>query len=449
MVENAVIRRRAETLLAEALEIVKRYRKSACEQGLAFNVFDVLGRSADEVNGHSAIIAELLDPKGSHGQGARFLNLFLERLRAKDAGGLQDLPNDLEKRNWTVRREKRFSGDQTGRIDIALESRGVKKPILIIIENKIYAEDQERQLQRYWDYGQANKYDTYILYLTISGHEPSEHTVGEMSEEGKHRITLISYGVFVCEWMEDCIQAAAKLPHIRETLVQYQWLVRRLAGRGISKEMTMELADKISDAESFQAAKALEEAVDEVKIREQLKFWECLRDELCKVKFWERLRTEVRERIDCDSPFIEHHMFSEDLVKGFYEKKRERPRQFGLGFPVMRLGDGVDLAFVVEVHNTLYFGFRMFRDGEALSLSEGDRFIREAKEMIQSLGEFFEDRSEPWLLAWRGPHPEKPLNYFEFDDNCAELMSDEKRTRYVKDLVGQISNLLGKIASRH
>jgi len=47
--------------------------------GEQFNMFRVLGVGHLEVKTHSPILAELLNPKGKHGQGDVFLSLFLYR----------------------------------------------------------------------------------------------------------------------------------------------------------------------------------------------------------------------------------------------------------------------------------------------------------------------------------------------------------------------------------
>jgi PD-(D/E)XK nuclease superfamily len=42
-----------------------------------FNVFEVTRRSGFEVTTHSALLCDLLDPRGTHGQGGAFLRAFL------------------------------------------------------------------------------------------------------------------------------------------------------------------------------------------------------------------------------------------------------------------------------------------------------------------------------------------------------------------------------------
>src|SRR5665213_375123 len=52
--------------------------------GEHFNIFQILGIGHREVTTHSPILAELLNPKGSHGQGSAFLRLFLAKFRISE-----------------------------------------------------------------------------------------------------------------------------------------------------------------------------------------------------------------------------------------------------------------------------------------------------------------------------------------------------------------------------
>lgn len=116
-------------------------------RGEQFNIFGLLGVSSSEVRLHSAILGELLNPKGSHGAGSRFLLEFIK----------QNIPQwgkftEEQLDNATVDLEVPIgekTDDAGGRIDIRI----VIGDKAIIIENKIYAGDQDAQLLRYHNYG--------------------------------------------------------------------------------------------------------------------------------------------------------------------------------------------------------------------------------------------------------------------------------------------------------
>ena len=66
------------SFLERVTSINKKYENIAEITGENFNVFRILGLSSSEVRTHSAFIAELLNPKGSHNQKQIFLKLFCE-----------------------------------------------------------------------------------------------------------------------------------------------------------------------------------------------------------------------------------------------------------------------------------------------------------------------------------------------------------------------------------
>ena len=67
----------------ELLRFTKSHRSHtealARATGEHFNIFQILRVGHLEVTTHSPILAELLNPKGNHGQGAVFLGRFLEQ----------------------------------------------------------------------------------------------------------------------------------------------------------------------------------------------------------------------------------------------------------------------------------------------------------------------------------------------------------------------------------
>ena len=72
-----------ETLrqLHKEISMIKKHHDEMRRlSGEGFNVFEVLGLESSEVGLHSRLIAELINPNGSHGQGNVFLKLFLDEI---------------------------------------------------------------------------------------------------------------------------------------------------------------------------------------------------------------------------------------------------------------------------------------------------------------------------------------------------------------------------------
>lgn len=72
-----------EHLLRQVSAISTKFNEIAKITGERFNIFRVLGVSTKEVKTHSAFIAELLNNKGSHGCGDKFLVCFIEQQKTK------------------------------------------------------------------------------------------------------------------------------------------------------------------------------------------------------------------------------------------------------------------------------------------------------------------------------------------------------------------------------
>ena len=193
-----------QSLLLELSKEVSRENTKLEEKksrGESFNIFSVCGVNHYEVT-HSAIIAELLNPEGSHGQALAFVEAFVESLN------LQDFDFSLDGVEVTTEMVT-----PNGRIDIVI-SNGNKQAI--IIENKIYAGDQWEQLKRYDEYAKSKYHNGYkILYLTLYGSDPND----EASKEVNY--LTISYRHHIIDWLLECRHIAIEKPLIRETLNQY------------------------------------------------------------------------------------------------------------------------------------------------------------------------------------------------------------------------------------
>ena len=75
-----------KNLLDQVTAIYSKYEKIDELTGENFNVFRIIKLESSEVRMHSAFLAELLDPKGSHGQKDTFLKLFTKTFCFKGSG---------------------------------------------------------------------------------------------------------------------------------------------------------------------------------------------------------------------------------------------------------------------------------------------------------------------------------------------------------------------------
>lgn len=185
---------------------IKEQRKEKFERGESFNIFNDLGFMSDEVHLHSMFLANLLNPKGSHGQRENFLETFLKMLQ-KSFPAISADSLELDTAIASVEVEK-YIGRQTdsegGRIDIYLTD-GKHS---IIIENKIYAGDRHHQMLRYWNYEMSQKGDNteksfVLIYLTLDGYSPSKDSLGEDLKAYPIRVILEDGLIVAWSWLQE------------------------------------------------------------------------------------------------------------------------------------------------------------------------------------------------------------------------------------------------------
>jgi hypothetical protein len=228
-----------EHLLYNVSIIEQKYNSLAEITGEHYNVFDVLGKRNDELS-HSLIISNLLNAKGKHGQKDLFLKLFIETIQTKFLSNISKQSffqnfNTLASKAITEKFAGEVNDDEGGRIDIII-NQGSNN---IIIENKIYARDQNSQLLRYYNYDK----NAPIIYLTLDGKDASENSKKGI-ENGQEYI-CISYENEIINWIEKCIEKVANKPVIRETLIQYLNLINSITNQSTNNTMSEEIKELI------------------------------------------------------------------------------------------------------------------------------------------------------------------------------------------------------------
>jgi hypothetical protein len=182
-----------------------------------FNVFEVTRRSGFEVTTHSALLCDLLDPRGTHGQGGAFLRAFLAVVDANLPVSASRVPRPPPDGWWSVVPE--FAAAQ-GRLDILLTNRGPSGPATIVIENKWGYGLGDLQLERYAEYllmqrplGEAHR--KCLVYLTRSGGDPAIRVPVDFAP--------LSHSVHIAALLRDTLDTLRETvpPALREPLLQY------------------------------------------------------------------------------------------------------------------------------------------------------------------------------------------------------------------------------------
>lgn len=229
-------------LLYEVKLISQKFDEIATKTGERFNIFSILVLHDSEVRLHSNLISELLNSKGTHGHKDNFLKLFVDVLN-----------NKIENKIWmntemsTSKVEVHtgfINSDNTegGRIDILVED---DKKNAIIIENKIWAGDQEKQLLRYHKYGIKTYSKFLLIYLTLDGNLPSEQTTGDKLDDTQY--ICISYKTDIINWLEKCLKIDSINQIVKNIIIQYINQLKIYSGQSINHSMREEIINLLSN----------------------------------------------------------------------------------------------------------------------------------------------------------------------------------------------------------
>lgn len=213
-------------LLDEILRIKKKHEKKFFKTGGQFNIFSILRVERDEVKTHSRFLVELLNPKGNHGQGDLFLKRFLQQLDTKN----------FETSKASVSTEYyigKVNNNKTkgGQIDVFIRD---NHGSIIMIENKIDADEEENQLLRYYNAFPEGK----LFFLTLYGSKSKNH-----NNFDKYR--HISYKEDIVNWLEKCTKEINSIPSLKESICQYIRLIKSLTNQNESQKMKRQIHEAI------------------------------------------------------------------------------------------------------------------------------------------------------------------------------------------------------------
>lgn len=366
-----------------------------------FNIFSILRNEYDEVNLHSKFIVELIKNKT---YGYKFLILFLKKI------GI----DFFEIKDYQVFGE--YTVKNNGRIDILIKIYSKIEKKVIVLENKIYAEDQFQQLKRYYDSMVREGYkdkEIEIVYLTLFGQAPSEESI--LGLKGKN-IIEISYKNEIIEWIEELIKEVAQNPIMRETLVQYKNLLEKLTNSE-EKDFMKELKEMILlNQEYLNIAWKLPDIVENIKVDLQLKFWQ---------KLEKKLDVSLKEKgflKENSLPFPNHH-YSKENIEKFYRNMKKN-RWFGLMYFIKEIENRGKLHLRIEVEENIYYGFRIIDNLNNFNQNDKDDLFE--KEMLKLKFQ----RTENWL-GWKYiynlENKEQRLNLKNMNNEVASVLNDDKK----------------------
>ena len=372
-----------ELLLAGAARLHEKY---AAAHGERFNLFTILRSPADEVNLHSRFLSALLDhrktPDAQRQNLADFVCSILK----------------LEGFNAEVAEVRRESDD----IDILIKDRNRA----VVIENKIWAADQHKQLERYHRQIRQQGYqEIKLVYLSADGHEPTDDSLGCLPREG---VLTVPYRDLL-PWLERCSERAHEEPALRESLAQYRRLVKQLTREDYDGEHMRELEELLLEKDNLKLANDLSHALLGAKA--------CVLQ-----KLWCELESELDQKLGGLTKDTDLSSTSLDQIKRYVRRDRGS-LYWGLYYTYR---ENVHLA--VETGDEIYYGVRCPKDDPERSRIE------------DVLGNKNKTDRWPWLS-----YPDRRLRLRSDTDAVIQLVDDRCREKYVKSISGKMHRLREKL----
>ena len=379
-----------KSLLAKTAELYEKHEAGRPEP---FNVFLVLNIENDEVK-HSRFLHALLDHQKPGDETKENLKDFLQNVAEKD----------FVLSAVTVKRES----DQ---IDILITN----DKQAVAIENKIWAKDQPKQLQRYHKTLENKGYtDIHLLYLTPHGHAPSEDSVGNLDYK------LISYKDDLPPWLKRCQQRAYAEPELRESVAQYRQLVRKLTGTDYTGVYMEALKKLCLEGNNLVLVHNLHEAMIEARISLLTKLW---REIECAL---EKNLSELPEKANgciAGGGIKSSSDISENRITKFVREQKNY-KYHGLHYGLHYDDETtIDTWLSVEVEDSIYFG--------VICLDKNKKRYHELKKKLnQEDDSGKEDDGWPWY-KWAGG----ALDLKNPNPDTLKLLSNEaERKKYAKGI---------------
>lgn len=411
-----------DTLLARVKKIA-----AACRQNTSYNLFSVLGIETKEVL-ICRVLADLLNPRGQHGMGSVYLELFL-----KEVLHWQAVNSDVVK-HAVVTAEYRIDEDR--RIDLVIETAGQFLPV----EVKILAGEQKAQCLDYYRFSRAKDPQTKVIYLTRFGTLPSIYSMSDGTDQvPEEDIVCISFKKHVINWLEQCRNVSSS--EMKPMFTQFLDTVRTITGITEENITTMTAQEIAGSADFMRAAIQVADSLNEAKKNV--------------------LRSLMEEFVQQMKPLeTKYHLEREQKTDWYgYEKQVDSFYDHayttypGINYIVK---DAVmirtyQLWLRIEVDNRLFAGFCVF--DPASSSKEGlgnqvDDYDQETRNCVEQILKVTKADQSAWWAIWRylptgsvKESPEVP-DFKAMNDAAVALADADVRKKFVTEAVKRIEESL-------
>lgn len=405
-----------QELIGQVADIVEEYRSKREQIGLNYNVFTLMDIERREEETHEYMIYSILNYRNSDRR-KEFIEQFLISM---------GIPKSFLREQWTVERE--YYTEKHGRLDLFFKPSGHGKKC-VVVELKVDAEDQPRQLKRYEDYVRVCRYQDYrIIYLTLDGRDPEEQSYEGMVHP--EWLMRKSFGVDVLNWLEGCIEICQNKNVDAGFMQQYWILLKKLTEED---KMGNDVAKLIKSSRELRACLEIEQALHEIKGQILYDFMDAIYHEM-KIK---RCKP-IEDYYDCAIDYYNE--------RGYYPQFSYEIVSFCLQ------NQQVTLAFRIVVDGTLQFCIEYFdKQNEVINNNDFKKKYKQINQKVENaitqvLNEAI--RNNKWKsIIWKDikdVYSEK-YDFKLFGDNCIKLMNKTYLRDEAKRIAGEMMYYIKEI----
>lgn len=412
-------------MFSKEKNLLKRVKEieDTCIVPERYNILKVLEAYNKEVM-MCRILADILNPNGSHRQGNKYLKSFLKQVL--------NLEIFTEKDLGEVKVHKEYLIENNRRIDIVIENSNYFLPV----EVKIHAKDQPSQCYDYYMHARKkckNPDTTRIVYITIFKHMPSEDSVCSKEEKEKitpaEKIICVSFDEHIRLWMEGLLKEENSI--MAEVFRLFIEAIDLFSGRE-RKEIIMNIATEISlNKENLRSGINIAAAVNQAKamVMKQLMY------EI------EQEMKELTKEYSLKEIGENYFYYDEKATEEFYSKYSTYP---GINYKVegVTLGEGLSLWFRIEIEHSLFGGFCVYDEKNKKEVENWHNINLTIPQGLKN----DDNIGESWWLWW-GYLPTGKCNLVDeipnfkvMNDAAIELADAEKRKEFVQKTISVIKD---------
>lgn len=389
--------------LLDKIKILE-YKYKKLKDNDSFNIFTVLHKGNEEVKLHSQFLYTLLNPEGSHNKKNEFLRLFLDIL-------------EIENFDYNAVKVYKEYRD----IDILIKN----TQQALIIENKIWADDKDKQIERYYDIiSEEGIKDISVIYLSPHGREPSENSLGRLKNDlnTDNILIIASYKNDISRWIEECIKSSALQATLRETLCQYQKLIAEITGMTMNKEEYLEIIELLAENDNIIQAHKIASNWNHVKWHAEWDFW-----------------IDFEKVIEQEYKILKIQKYSSELLTRVVHYARNRNPWYGIMFEIAQKENFKFCILIERSLGDVYYGLTIIDNNNKREISDDKRFDKLSKQ-VEEIAEWHKEK------LWIGGNFLEPRINFEVfgSEETLKLVNKEFRAKFIHDNWENIKKFIAK-----